>query len=568
MKHRLRTSKYDRERNRQIKSARKREELERRSKYKDAAISDGFRKVKARFIAGAAVKSIICGLSAGLFAVGLIMLIVKLTATPFEIWYYVVAGAGCAVLCGAVTFLFFKPDNRKVAKTVDEEFGLNEQVQTSVAFSRMTGSIVEMQRERADETVRALPRRKIKFSRIWQYLVIIVIAAALAVTAFLVPAKKVEGGVVDPNNPTVSVNHTHSVRIKDIINNLQISALANENDAVYGNVPLAQAVLEELEALRVKLEDAETREEEIAMSEINGTLDRISALFAEETTYLAVAETIAGCAAAGSYEDYFSPIIKAGGDSYRTEPIYAVYKAVEDFLLECPNRTESYMSRRKSEMENWLFPASDDEEEETPAAVAEEPAEDPIVAAKAKLRDLRYLLLDADEQLAAGFLKEKIAAFGGALPAFYGDSAPENFEDEVTGAIDNFSTGIMEYLQGQSYSLAMERYIGNSIRDIFGLELIQPDAPEADPSTGPADGGEGDGGNGGGGGSGDFTYPSDDYLYDYQEDDLLFYGDLLRSKYERQIKDFLDKNGEELTEEQKKMIQDYIDALYGSSAEE
>ena len=157
-------------------------------------MDEKFKKIKNKCLIEALIKSAVIGISAGLFVTGIILLSLVLTGYSIHWAIYIPIGLISALAGGGVSFLFMRPSDMRVAKKYDTEFGLNEKLQTMVAFSGQEGDIIALQRSDASETLASLPARKIRFSQIWQYCLCAVLALALFFSAVFIPVSAQEGG--------------------------------------------------------------------------------------------------------------------------------------------------------------------------------------------------------------------------------------------------------------------------------------------------------------------------------------------------------------------------------------
>lgn len=665
MKHSLPNDKISRDRRERAKNAEKQSAQAKRARYEDAIVSDAFLKVKKKFLLGAIAKSAICGISFGLLAVGILLLVIKTSGIPFNFIWYIVAGVGCALVCGVITFLFLKPGNRRVAKTVDEEYGLKEQVQTSLAFSRDSGDVVLMQRERAESAIGALPRRKIKFSKIWQYIVIIFVAVALAVAGILVPGKKSKGSTGEGGEPGITVDRSHIVKVEQLIayikseNEKRKVEEAKKNETGKNGTPeryigeeLTQAVVDELTEFKSSLEKALEENVEVTRSEVLPVLQKINGIFTAETNYVQISEVIAGKVSEAGVDASFGEMIRAGGDAYR---IYLLRdeSEMDEYHADMEMNANTSINRQSAKFLEWLMPSDPDEGDDQPVNPGEEntPTAEELAAqireeydkitdiynklsvtdglissVVSELREESFILpnkqivsffdlLSADLQKSQNeFISTLKARFGSQDEQIYNpkglkdileeylqanadkgaDSVSdfENILEELDGFKGNASLNVADFvtrlaygngneadsqsgeekvsetLAKQSYYMALDRHISNSIRSAFRMELIEPDKIE-DEEQGGNQGNTGDNNPSTGGntsGSGDLTFPGNDYIYDWLEDKVKPYGELI-SDYVARVNEFLTENADTLTEKQKQMIQAYINALYGNSAE-
>ena len=188
-----------------------------------------FLEYKRKFLLSAILKSVVCGISFGLVAVSIMLLSFKLNAITINAGYYVLLGLGGALVCGAIVFMIFMPTDKYVAKKLDNEYELGERVQTSLEFSQQDGMLVKFQRYDAGEKMKELPRAKFRFSRVWQYFVIAILAVALTFTAFFIPAKTVLGDngptFDDVDDTPYSLTAFQEAAINELIKNVRESAL-------------------------------------------------------------------------------------------------------------------------------------------------------------------------------------------------------------------------------------------------------------------------------------------------------------------------------------------------------
>ena len=129
-----------------------------------------FKKIKKKFLVFAIIKSLICGVSAGLFAVGAVLLALKLAGIPIHGGYYALIGVCVASVCFGIVFPFMRLNDLKVARKLDKDYALRERVETMVAFEKDGGDIAILQREDAQTKLENLPKKKPDFKKLWQYI--------------------------------------------------------------------------------------------------------------------------------------------------------------------------------------------------------------------------------------------------------------------------------------------------------------------------------------------------------------------------------------------------------------
>lgn len=530
-------------------------------------MSEKFKKLKRKYLLAAIIKSAVCGLALALLVVGGVLLAFKLSTSTLDVIWYVVMGVGALLVGGVIAFLFFRPTNKKVATRLDNEFGLEERVQTSLEYSECEGTIVQLQREDTEEKLQTLPKAKFKLAGIWQLGVAVIIALAIAVTGFVVPQKQqvASGGTVDPEDLPAVVTEYHVTSVQGIITNVQGSKLEGE---------IRTNIVYELQDLLNTLTGVyEGKEEYKGFTQ--GQLD--NAVFkaidgVDEIVYGYVNYVSFASAMKEMGETNFSAIIQAGGDSYKTYDLKE-YGHVETFYSQredaTKTRIDSAISPLRDSMKVGLAEGLGEVINGAATAVLvvlSNPTElgvdreDAIYTAinsfaTALLRIVRNI--DNYEDVEENEDGEQVTV--------YKDDAIQN---ELNVQFESLKTSLASQLSRQSYYGAMRRYISNKLRSIFGLGGIE----EKETLESSGNGGENTGGDDkedpdhtGGIGDGDSKYAGEDKIYDPDKNMRVKYHDLL-TKY-RAILNELYSSGA-ITKEQYDMAEAYFGFMFNDEATE
>lgn len=132
-------------------------------------------------------KAAIIGASAAALAVGVLLLLSKLTNIPS--WYCLLGIIALPI--GTGLFLLFKRSSfQKLAKRMDIEFQLHEKVQTMIAFEKSDDAMVLIQREDTLQKLGQIPTRQLRFANLWLYILLPVLACAMLVTAVACPSQQ------------------------------------------------------------------------------------------------------------------------------------------------------------------------------------------------------------------------------------------------------------------------------------------------------------------------------------------------------------------------------------------
>ena len=143
-----------------------------------------FKKFKNKIWAHAIIESAVAGLAAGLILVGALLLSFTLSGMSLNVGIYIGAGVGAFAIAGGVTFFILRPTEKKIARRVDGALGMNEKVQTMVAFSSSQEPMAVIQRSDTSARLSAAGTKNIKFKRLWQCSVAAIVAVGLFSSLF------------------------------------------------------------------------------------------------------------------------------------------------------------------------------------------------------------------------------------------------------------------------------------------------------------------------------------------------------------------------------------------------
>lgn len=514
-------------------------------------MSERFKKLKRKYLVGAILKSLVCGLSFGVFVVGVILLALKLSAIDLSIVLYILMGVGAAVVGFIVSFIFFRPTNKKVAKRLDDEYALEERVQTSLEYSEQVGTIVEMQRYDTEHKLEQLRTKNPKFSKIWQYFVAALVALTMAVTAFFIPAKQAEAAGPTGDEAPGDLTGFKTDQVRDVINDVNKSDLS---------ASLKAAVVAPLETLLETLEDPLTAET-ITQGEINTAvltaITVVEGVINSSSSYL-----IIGPALEANGQADFGQAITKGGNSYRYLAI-TEYSQVESFSLK---KNEAARSNIDGPIDAVLT---------TFKIVNADGTDNNDLNINEFLNNLMTVsnsVLGAISELGSDNVRDVLYEFANDLVYLYmdvvlGDVDTDGAKAEIKTKFDNLKINLAGGLSEQAYAGAMRKFVCNKLRSIFGLGGIEgAEATQGGGSGGNNNGGgpaEPEDGSGPGNGGGNTNYGSNDYIW--YDNDYVKYSDLLTS-YKEKLQAYIDDGT--LTAEQAARALEYFKWMYGTNKEQ
>ena len=150
-------------------------------------MSENFLKFKQRLNAIRIARSAFIGVSAGLGASGIWLMLIKLVVINFEPLTTLIVGIGLTLLVGVAVFIFSRKSDKVFAAELDGMFDLKARVQTMVEYDGQQGEVINLQRQDADEALSKIPTKSYKFKGLWIHILAVVLCAAIFVGGFIVP---------------------------------------------------------------------------------------------------------------------------------------------------------------------------------------------------------------------------------------------------------------------------------------------------------------------------------------------------------------------------------------------
>lgn len=491
-----------------------------------------FFKIKSKHVLRVALESVVIGAACGLFAMGVVMLALKLSAINFATWGYALIAVAIALVAFGVAFALLKPNNKKVAKAVDDEYDLKEKVQTALEFQGASGEVITLQREDADRSIRHLPAHRPNIRQVMALVLVLIVSLSSAFAGIFVPLK-IADAVDDPYDrpPT----RFETLAILELIENVKSSNLIE---------PYKGDALKHLQNIADELEEFDNVSEvmptiETAIAQIGGGISRAKEYDKFATTLLEQKFTELSIAARSA-------------DIYDKQNLssYDLVVAFEASLIEMLN----------AEVEPEIEALRESYAGITGAQIASEIRDMCArIEIAASVLDDRGLLYSAEEQFRHSLLDIRDDILSG--------SAEEGLlQHRIDLIFYDFTDQMIDALAEQSYTQAMGVFIVNRIKIIFGMPIEEnkPNDSAGNKEDLPSAGGDDDESHGGGYGDGDIVYGSDDMIYDPNTGKYVTYGDLL-NQYFAMMQEFVGKD--ELTEAQKEIVRYYFEILFSGIKE-
>lgn len=512
-------------------------------------MSENFEKLKKRAVIASLLKSFTVGVSAGLLAVGIVLLALKLGSVDINAWYYVLIAVGTAIIGGGAFLAMIFPTERKFAKTLDKSFSLDERIQTMVAFKNDGGAVAELQRADADSCLAALPAKKPTFFRIYRYAVCIALMLAVFVPAVAVSAS----GLADSSGG----NKGDSGFVYTDYMSAAVEGLIADAETSSCGEAVKASVVNELRNLDVGL-GAVSSYGQMEKTVIS-TVTEINGVMYSDTSYSEICGTLSDEAKT------YSLAIRTGIVAYVKSGLrFTSFEQVKAFEKTAERAVASDIS-----------PILDVESEALGKAFAED-GEQFVGQIREQISAIRSSLGECGVDTRDGLYKS-LLAFSGNLAqirktAESGTATDEGLKNSLKEVFSVLSDDMSAALAKQSYSCAMELYIRQRLVNVFNVMSALPDFndPEipVDGSPNQSSGDDDEEKLGGGYGKGDMKYGSGDYIYNpdfYDEENDAYggyvkYGEALGEKYYNEFLALVESGN--YSEETVKALRVYFDILY------
>lgn len=483
-------------------------------------MGESFNKIRRGILQNTCIRSILYGLSCGIGATAILMLVLKLTAVELNLIYYIIAAAVLSAVAAAIWFFALNKSNKKIAQELDSQMGLSERVQTMLEFDGAEGDMIALQRADANEKLSEISHKQFKGKRIWTAVLSLVLASAMLTGAMLIPQKTPEG----PYDPDFEMSDFQRRRLEELIEYVKSSDMETS---------VKSKTVSELEGLLSSLEKAEKESEKNRL---------VRAVIKNVRTAVDVA-----CA----YDDIGKAMRESGFDNMVTldSALYELSQSLSSQSLD--SLKEGFTEY--DEMDK-LAAASSRFAQELQSCLQDYSGNMGITL-YAFLSAIRREFSETAQGMENGAYGVNIKLGCSALDSIF-DRYTEDISTEMRREIGNISTG---------------DYVINELMTIFNV-TEEDSGGSADTDKGSSGTISGDStvkrddeerGDDGGAGTGETLYGSNDVIYDYESRTHVKYGDVIEA-YRKGLYDRADGSTSNLSDEEREYILSYISALYGN----
>jgi hypothetical protein len=500
-------------------------------------MSASFEKFKKENLIKAIIISAVLGVFSGLFMAGLVLLILKLCTINISWFFYVIIGVVVAAAVGGVTYFVLKPNDKKLAKKLDEEYNLGERVQTMVEYSNKEGDMVMLQREQTCESLNNVQKKKPSLFAISKVAVLPVLACAVFFTAVFIPAKGEEGETNTPPNSQITqpqnkftLSAWQKTALEQLIGDVNGSELKE-------NVKNSIVII--LQELLTTLENVDTTDK---MEEaVTASVTLIDGIISSVNTYSSISDEL---------KKYDNVNMKELGNG--------LYNCVQVYKQSTKFTTISIVNSKAEELDTLIY----DELEKYVTKVEDD------VANLSKLVEIQSYITTYRKNLDAvltnlcdqneNYLTDEAYLVCKTLYDNLGFSQSGYSISALRGQIVEYLDAFLENMSvaayPQTYNCMMKNFISQVLSDIFGLNLVEDNdfSTDDDENT--------EGSEGGGFGFGDTHYGDDSMeIYYPDENTRVKYGQVINEYYNKVTE--LVANGD-ISDELQKYISEFFSILF------
>lgn len=147
-------------------------------------------KFKNRLLGLRILKASLAGVSLGAMVSGVLLILHKLEIISVFPMLLLPIGASVALIVFLIVFFALWTSKRKLADRLDRNFGLNERVQTTLAFRNEIGEMYELQREDTEKALANIKKSRLKARHLWVYFLLLILGVGVLTSGVLLKEKE------------------------------------------------------------------------------------------------------------------------------------------------------------------------------------------------------------------------------------------------------------------------------------------------------------------------------------------------------------------------------------------
>ena len=188
-------------------------------------MGENFIKFKEKAFKIRLFKSIASAASLGLFVTGLLILLHKLELIGIMPFASAAIGFGAGLCLGCALFFILASSDIELARRLDKELSLDERVQTMLEYSGEASFMHELQRADANSRLSEVSPKHLRLRRIWIYVILFAVGAAMLVTSLVYSKPIVEEPA--PEEEEFAITEIQIKAMNELIASVEESEMAS-----------------------------------------------------------------------------------------------------------------------------------------------------------------------------------------------------------------------------------------------------------------------------------------------------------------------------------------------------
>lgn len=242
-------------------------------------MNENFEKFKKKILKEHLIKSIIYGCSASASLVSCASILFKLISVHIHFVIYIVFSGLLAILFAYLINKKFKPSDESIAKRIDKQFSLNEQVQTMIQYKDQDELLINKQREHTENELKNISVKKLPMKFAFVMFFAIILSLGICTSSIFVKERRrptnssseissiVSSEIISSSSTSSS---SSSISDKDIIDQL-IEAVSNSSL----DEKTKQEIIDELTILKDQLITSSEEERSGVIKQCKDKIDQL-----------------------------------------------------------------------------------------------------------------------------------------------------------------------------------------------------------------------------------------------------------------------------------------------------
>ena len=248
-------------------------------------MDENFNKFKKKIMIEHLIKSIIYSVSLGLGITSVLFVIFKRIPLILNFFVYLIIGVVISLIAFYLLYNAYKPKDEEIAKRLDKQFSLHENVETMVKFKNEDNAVVNVQRKMTSSKLERIPSKSLPMKFAVTMFVGVFVSLGMCVGSFFIPEKKVNADIVDSSSSSSENNSNTSYDNQSSSSSTSQESISDRIDKIIEEVKSSSLddktkdeIIDKLENLKDELPSSEDKNKTIddTKKEIDEIIDKLN----------------------------------------------------------------------------------------------------------------------------------------------------------------------------------------------------------------------------------------------------------------------------------------------------